>query len=338
MLVVLALLAIWEAFLITHRPATHGCGGNFSQYYTAGAIVCRGDVRRLYDQTYFKQLQQPLRDDPLPSIYPPTVGLLVAPLARLSYGSALAVWWAIHAVSILATGLIFYGWLGQARGKAQMRNDECRISNLESPGFDIRHSKFVIPRVWRVNALMALAALLPLWIAVGIGQFAPVFLLLLAGGLELHKRSKPVLAGLVLSLLALKPQLAAGLVLWMLLRRDFRTLLGLASGFALQAAAVAAGLGPQAWLDYLHALTAISAITRAVRFSPMVEASFTGMASNLASAAGLSAWEAVAMKVAYASTVSFARLCSARSSGRDASGPAPCRSQPTTNTLAALSS
>ena len=63
---------------------------------------------------------------------------------------------------------------------------------------------------------MALAALLPLWIAVGIGHLAPMLLLVLAGGLTLHKQGKRGWAGLVLSLLALKPQLAAGLLLWML--------------------------------------------------------------------------------------------------------------------------
>jgi hypothetical protein len=274
-LAALALFAIWEAFLITDRAQTRGCGGNFSQYFTSGAIICQGEVRRLYDQSYFQHLQESLRDDPLPSIYPPTVGLVVAPLTRLAYKNALIVWWAIHAVCILATGAIFY-------------------RTLE------------LPRPWRINALAALAALLPLWIAVGIGQLTPMFLLVLAGGLALHRRGSPVLAGLVLSALALKPQLAAGLVLWMVLRRDGRTLLGLAAGFAAQAAAVAAFMGPGAWLDYFHALPAISAMTRRTHFSPMVEASFVGIAGNLASSAGLTSWEAPAMKLAYAASVSFA--------------------------------
>ena len=194
----------------------------------------------------------------------------------------------------------------------------------------------VLPHDWAAaavasqRALLALAALLPLWIAVGIGQLAPIFVLSLAGGLALHKRgsrneecrmtnvergalstfvirhSPFVLSGLLLSLLALKPQLAAGLVLWMLLRRDYRTLLGLAAGFAVQAAAVAVVLGPGAWLDYFHALPAISAMTRRTHFSPMVEASFVGIASNLAAAAGRAAWENAVMKLAYAVTVSVA--------------------------------
>ena len=135
--------------------------------------------------------------------------------------------------------------------------------------------------------LVALAALMPLWIAVGIGHLAPMLLLVLAGGLTLHKQGKRGWAGLVLSLLALKPQLAAGLVLWMLLRRDLRTLLGLAAGFALQALAVAALLGPGLWLDYLHAMPAISAVTRAYRYSPLFEQSFAGIASNLLGRPGL---------------------------------------------------
>ncbi len=277
LLAALALWAMWESFVITNRPQTRGCGGNFSQYYVAGSIIRGGDARRLYDQPHFLRLQESLRDDPLPSIYPPTVGTLVAPLTVLPFTRALAVWWAISAICILGTGLIFY------------------------------HTA-EIARPWRINMLAALAGMMPLWIAIGIGQLAPFLVLVFAGGIALHKRGDHVLAGLVLSLLALKPQLAVGLVLWMLLRRDLRTLLGLAAGFVLQVVAVAAIAGPGVWSDYLHALPAISAITRRAHFSPMVEASFTGIASNLTWAAGWAAWEPTAMKIAYAASVSTAAV------------------------------
>ncbi len=277
LLAALALWAMWESFVITNRPQTRGCGGNFSQYYVAGSIVRGGDSRRLYDQPHFLQLQESLRDDPLPSIYPPTIGTFVAPLTMLPFNKALAIWWAIQAICILGTGLIYY-----------------RTAEIARP--------------WRINMLAALAGMMPLWIAIGIGQLAPLLVLVLAGGIALHKRGRCFWSGLVLSLLALKPQLAVGLVLWMLLRRDLRTLVGLAAGFALQAAAVAAVAGPAVWFDYLHAMPAISAITRRAHFSPMVEASFTGIASNLVSAAGWTAWEATAMKIAYAVSVSAAAV------------------------------
>ena len=283
LLAALAVLAAWEGVKVNNWPATRGCGGDFPQYYVAGTIIRRGEAERLYDQPYFRHFQQSMRDDPLGSIYPPTTGLLMAPLARLSYGEALAAWWAIHAVCILATGVIFYRrpWVHGARP---------------------------LPRPWRINMLVALAALVPLWIAVGIGQLAPLLVLVLAGGLTLHKQGRRGWAGLLLSLLALKPQLVVGLLLWMLLRRDLRTLLGLAAGFALQALAVAALLGPGVWLDYLHALPAISAVTRRLSLFAADRGSLAGMASNLLWAAGLAAWEAAAMKITYAVTVSAAAV------------------------------
>ena len=277
LLVTLAVLAAWEGFVLNNRPETRGCGGDFPQFYFAGTIIRRGEPERLYDQPYFRHFQESMRDDPLRSLYPPTLGLLMAPLARLPYAEALAAWWAIQAICILATGVIFY-----------------RTTPLPQP--------------WRINMLVALAALLPLWIAVGIGHLAPILLLVLAGGLTLHKQKKPGWAGLLLSILALKPQLAVGLVLWMLVRRDVRTLLGLAAGFALQGLTVALFLGSGLWLDYLHAMPAISAITRAYRYSPLFEQSFSGIASNLLWTTGLTAWQVPAMKITYAVTGSAAAV------------------------------
>jgi hypothetical protein len=276
-LAALALLAVWEGFVLNNRPETRGCGGDFPQFYFAGKIVYRGEAERLYDQPYFRHCQESMRDDPLRSLYPPTVGLLMAPLARFPYEKALAAWWAIQAVCLLASGTILY-----------------RSAQLSRP--------------WRINMLVALATLMPLWIAVGIGHLAPILLLILTGGLTLHKQGRRGWAGLALSLLAIKPQLAAGLVLWMLVRRDFRTMLGLAGGFAAQALAVAAALGSGVWLDYLHALPTISAITRAYRYSPLFEQSFAGMASNLLWSAGLTAWQIAAMRIAYAITAGVAAL------------------------------
>jgi hypothetical protein len=296
-LVALAVLAAWEGFVLNHRPETRGLGGDFPQFYVAGVIVSRGEAERLYDQPYFRHFQESMRDDPLRSLYPPTMGLMMAPLARLSCDEALVAWWAIQAVCIFGTGVIFY-----------------RTARLPQP--------------WRVNMLVALLALTPLWIAVGIGHLAPMLLLVLAGGLTLHKQGTRFWGGLLLSILALKPQLAAGLVLWMLLRRDLRTLLGLAAGFAIQVATVAAILGPGVWLDYLHAMPGISAVTRAYRYSPLFEQSFAGIASNLLWASGLTAWQVPAMRITYAITagaaaVMLCRVVSARRPWQSNLSPKP---------------
>ncbi len=276
LLVALTVLAAWEGYTLNNRPESRGCGGDFRPFYTAGEMVSHGEAKRLYDQPYFRHAEKSLRDDPLGLLlYPPTLGLFVAPLGRLSYEKALVAWWAIQAICLLATGAIFY------------------------------HTT-PLPQPWRINMLVALAALVPLWIAVTIGHLSPMLLLALAGGLTLHKQGKHGWAGLVLSLLALKPQLAAGLLLWMLLRRDLRTLLGLGAGFAIQALAVVVLLGPRLWLDYPQALPTISAIIRACRASPLFEQSFAGIARNLFGRTGLTVWQTVAVRITYAVTTGAA--------------------------------
>ena len=194
-----------------------------------------------------------------------------------------------------------------------------------------------LPRHWRINILVALAALVPLWIGVGIGHLAPMLLLVLTGGLTWHRQGRRLAAGVLLSLLAVKPQLAAGLTVWMLLRRDVRTLAGLAVGGTVQFAGVALTLGPEMWLDFVHALPGIAASTRAYVYSPLFEQSFAGIACNLVDAAGLTALKIPAMRFAYAATsalaaVALCRVVAARQpfAGMDggAGGNASTKAQP----------
>jgi hypothetical protein len=277
LLTALAVLAAWEGYSLNHRPETTGCGGDFSQFYTAGTIVARGESVRLYDQDYFKHFQAWMREDPLRSLYPPTMGLVMAPLALLSYTTALAAWWAIQLACLAACGVIFYRTMPLARH-------------------------------WKINVLVALTALLPVWIAIGIGHLAPMLLLVLTVGLTLHRQHRRLLGGAVLALLALKPQLVVGLAVWMLLRRDWRTLVGLAVGGAVQFVIVAAALGPGIWLNYLHELPRIAAMTREYTYSPLFEQSFAGIACNLCDAAGLASVKILAMRVAYAITTAIAAV------------------------------
>ena len=308
LLTALVMMAAWEGYALNHRPETHGCGGDFPQFYIAGTIIRRGEAERLYDQPYFRHFQESMRDDPLRSLYPPTMGLLMAP------------WRGFPTTRHWAPG-------GRSKPYASLL--AARFSTAP------RHCRRGPAEPWRIAMLAALAALVPLWIAVAIGHLAPMLLLVLAGGLTLHERGKRGWAGLLLSLLALKPQLAAGLLLWMLLRRDLRTLLGLAAGFALQGLAVAVLLGPGLWLDYLHAMPEISAITRAYRYSPLFEQSFAGIASNLSWMAGLTAWKVPVMRIAYAVTASAAAVMLCRvvwagsreqGAGSKAALPPACRS------------
>src|SRR5262249_39042842 len=136
---------------------------------------------------------------PANPLYPPTTGLIFCALASMPYDTAIVVWWLILATCFAAAFLLLLRWL--------------------SP-----------PPAWRWTALLALAAFTPVSSTFWNGQLAGFLLLALVAGLDLHRRGWPFAAGLVLALLALKPQLALGPGLWLLLRLDWRALAGLASG------------------------------------------------------------------------------------------------------------
>ena len=108
-----------------------------------------------------------------------------------------------------------------------------------------------MPPGWGGTALLALAAFTPVSSTFWNGQLAGLLLLALVAGLDLHRRGRTVLAGLVLSLLALKPTLAIGPVLWLLFRLDWRALLGLAVGILVQAGLTVLLLGSDLFLPYL---------------------------------------------------------------------------------------
>jgi hypothetical protein len=252
LLLALFIFTLWGGLLVRGGDKVQYPGGDFSQFYTAGLLADRGESGRLYDQMYFFGLQHDWKEDGgLFSLYPPMMALAMMPLARLPFYSALVVWWGIQGACFAASGWILY-----------------RMMSLQ--------------RRWRVVALMALATLFPVAIAVRLAHLAPMLLLILSGGIALHRSGRSVWAGLLLSLLAVKPQLAVGLVLWLCLRRDFRTLAAMAAGGLAQAAAVAAAFGPAVFLDYLQQLPLIASISRSLfRYSAVFEQSLSGIVDNL---------------------------------------------------------
>jgi hypothetical protein len=240
----------WVGFVLNGGERFDAYQVDFLQFYTAGVVADRGQIDRLYDEPYFRALQRPGREQGLYSLYPPTMALAMAPLARLPYREALVAWWAIQAGCFLAAGAMLY-----------------RVMPFS--------------RRWRINALLALGGMLPVWIAIGSGHLVPLLLAILCGGLMLHRRDRPAAAGLVLSALALKPQFAVGILLWLAVRRDVRALGGMLAGLAAQALAVSVFLGPGVCFDYLRAMPMITTIVRAFSYSPIFEQSFAGIASNL---------------------------------------------------------
>jgi hypothetical protein len=218
-------------------------GRDFLQFYIGGQIVAHGKIEHLYDQDYFFNIQQslvpitPWKSPRYVSVYPPFVSMIFSFLGRLPYETAIAVWWSIQIVLFACAGKVLW--------------------NILHP----------LPE-WRVTAGLGLAAFYPVINTIANGQITALLFLLLVIGMELHRHKRPFLAGCVLSLMAMKPQLIVGILVWLLLRKDIRTLTGLCFGGLLQIGAVILVLSPLAILDYAVTLQSYSTMFRIHSVNP----------------------------------------------------------------------
>jgi hypothetical protein len=145
--------------------------------------------------------------------YPPTFQLMVWPLARLPYGTALAAWTAAGLIAYLAT-----------------------LSGLSRD------------RRWWLLAL----AFPGLFMNASQGQTGFWITALLGGGLLLLK-TRPMLAGALIGLLAIKPQFAVLAPLLMVLAGSWRAFTTAALTAVLFAVAATGALGLQSWPAFLGA-------------------------------------------------------------------------------------
>jgi len=218
-------------------------GRDFATFYITGQIIRDNETNQLYDQDHFLERETELTSIPEESrprkysLYPPIVPIIFSWLARLEYGDALMVWWLGLVVCFTLAGW----WL---------------VREID-PAPD-----------WRITAMLAIAAFGPINYTFLNGQFSAILLLTFIGGLHLHRLNYRFIAGCVLSLLALKPQFAVGPFLWMLLRKDFRTLGGYCFGGLCQAAWSAAALGPKILVDYLQNIWTFGHILKSSHPSP----------------------------------------------------------------------
>jgi hypothetical protein len=182
--------------------------GDFFTFWLGGRMAWPGSdpydpaqwlaAHRLYDQPWV----------PNPAfIYPLPLALLLAPLGLLPLGGAYIAWTALSIGLVMASG-----WL------------------LLSPGRCAAARPYLIP------FLLGAFLFRPLIVILRNGQLGVVLLALLALALWLLERERPFAAGLALALLALKPPLGvtlpALLAAWLLARRAWRGLAGMAAGGA----------------------------------------------------------------------------------------------------------
>lgn len=216
-------------------------GVDFLQFHAAGWLVADGQASHLYDWDAFARALPHLVPDIgdllfLP-VYPPQVALVFAPLGRLSYLPALAIWTLVSIALYLGAA-----WVA-LRAFAPLR-----AYHLECWCFVIGFTPFLQ--------------------LVAHGQIASFAVPLLVAALIAFRRGRPLLAGLALGSLVFKPQLGtfalAALVLW----PSWRLVAGLALGGGAQLALVASVFGPGLLRDYLGVVYRVA--TSAGQFEPKV--------------------------------------------------------------------
>lgn len=220
--VVLAQLFLYRANWVVNRPH------DFLQVWSAGRLAMAGE--NPYDSEKMLALQV-ANGAPRPSAsmmwVPPWGVALALPIGALPVPLAEGVWISGQLALILFSVLILWRLNG---GQAD--------------------------RSW-VPLSLALA-FGPVWCQVVFGQYAGVLLFGMVGFLAAHRANRPVLAGLSLTLIALKPHLFIPLAVGFLIdgmRTTFgrRVLLGGMIGLGIGALAVTL-VAPSIWTEYIAAM------------------------------------------------------------------------------------
>jgi hypothetical protein len=202
------------AHFIQRRPLE----GDFALYYVFARIGLHHGWGSLYDLNAQRQEWHALGPTLFyPEIYTPPVAWLVAPLAVLPFSVAIVLWTMLLVVALAGTW-----WL-------------C----VPTYRWPVRGMHFAI-----AGALPAVAFGLLL------GQVVVVVAAAVAGSWWLMQRGRPFTAGLVLSLIALKPQLAFLVPLAVLAGGRSRMFLGWLSGSAGILAFCVLTLGPNGLATY----------------------------------------------------------------------------------------
>ena len=207
------LFARWIAMLIAWDDP-QVLSRDWTAFHRAGLLFWEGALRDIY----------PLSSDTdprYPFLYPPFAICLFAPLGLLPAGWAYGACVAVACLS-LAMGI--------------------RLLRTMMPGWPADY----------VTATLVLFASVSWLTVVVMGQLSALFVLLIVAGVAAHQRGKHLLSGVLLALLMIKPNLGAAFVLFCLVRRQRRMMVGLALGMTFLAGTTLI-LGFELWGDYLAA-------------------------------------------------------------------------------------
>jgi len=198
-------------------------GVDFHTYMAAALVGLQHGWVEIYDQGVVRSVQGQLVPNQFtqPFLSPPVDSWLVAPLTALPYGLALAVW-----ASVLLLALVLaLGWSSSYRGPA------------------------------RIAAVVV--AMTPWWVllAIYVGQIVPLVAAAVLVAWRLVKEDREIAAGLVLSVLVLKPNTALLVPFALLAAGRWRTFVACAAASGVIAGLSILAVGFDGVGDYVGSLS-----------------------------------------------------------------------------------
>lgn len=228
----LAAIAVAGTALAKFAREGDGAAGDFLSIYAAGRVIDRGGGEVLYNLDMQKFIQGEYRSsfkedgEYNPYVLPPVVAWTVAPLSRLDLEPAFAVW-----------GLVNLALLGAVMALLWRVTEEA-------------------PRSLRVTLLGAFACSIPVVANAVFGQVDLVVVAALLLGFVFMRDEQPIAAGSALAMGVVKPHLLLGVILLLLMRRQWRALASLSAVGGAIVVVPALLAGPGVLQDYARALFA----------------------------------------------------------------------------------
>src|SRR5690348_11653632 len=225
--VLLAVAAYVMAIDLLHMPngrlrGQTWAGVDFHTYFAAALVGLQHGWAEMYDQGLVRSVQGDLvpKQFTQPFLSPPVDSWLAAPLTALPYGIALAVW-----ASVLLLALVLaLGWTTTYRGPA------------------------------RIAAVAV--AMTPWWVllAIYVGQVVPLVAAAVIVAWRLVKEDREIAAGLLLAVLALKPNTALLVPFMLLAAGRWRVFVTCAAASVIVAALSILAVGADGVNDYIGSL------------------------------------------------------------------------------------
>ncbi|HJL05773.1 MAG TPA: glycosyltransferase family 87 protein [Polyangiaceae bacterium LLY-WYZ-15_(1-7)] len=235
-------------------------GADFVAFYAGGTMVRRGEASELYDVYEEIELQYAIvGEDPEGGgaffLNPPPYALLMVPIAALPYVPAVALWWVLGLALLVASTL-----------------HVVRAVNPDAAA-PIR------PR----HALLFALGFVPTQIAFAIGQNTFLSLALSAFAFVALRSGREVLGGALVGAMILKPQLALGFALVLVVKRRWKAVTA-AAVVTLSLIGLSVALIPEAWPGFLASVRGTAQLVRGLEhdFPAFLGLSVPGALSLLA--------------------------------------------------------